>query len=47
MENDTFNTSQGYKYTKALQKIQNERRTINAEFYTLQGLTARLKLIRN
>ena len=46
IENDTFNASQGYKYAKALQKIQNERRTINTEFHTLQGLTARLKPIR-
>lgn len=43
IENDTFNASQGYKYAKALQKIQNERRIISDEFKAIQILRERIK----
>ena len=47
LEGDTFNASQGYKYAKSLQKIQNERRIISNEYYTLQILNDRIKPVRN
>ena len=36
VEGNTFNASQGYKYAKALQKIQNERRIVSDEFKSIQ-----------
>ena len=47
VEGDTFNASQGYKYAKALQKIQNERRIISNELYAIQALRDRIKPIRS
>ena len=47
LEDDTFNASQGYKYAKAIQKIQNERRTISNEFYAIQALSDKIRPIRN
>ena len=43
IENGNFNASQGYKYAKALQKIQSERSDITKELCAIQVLTARLK----
>ena len=47
LESDTFNASQGYKYAKALQKIQNERRIISNEYYAIQALKDRIRPVRN
>ena len=47
LEGDIFNASQGYKYAKALQKIQNERRIISNEYYALQVLNDRIRPVRN
>ena len=43
IENDTFNASQGYKYAKALQKIQNERRIIGYELRAIQASKSKLR----
>ena len=47
LEGDIFNASQGYKYAKALQKIQNERRIISNEYYALQVLNDRIRPVKN
>ena len=47
LEGDIFNASQGYKYAKALQKIQNERRIISNEYYALQVLNDKIRSVRN
>ena len=47
LEGDIFNASQGYKYAKALQKIQNERRIISNEYYVLQVLNDKIRSVRN
>lgn len=47
IENNTFNASQGYKYTKALQLIAKERRVIKQERATLQCLQNSLSPMQN
>ena len=43
IESGNFNASQGYKYAKALQKIQSERSDITKELCAMQVLSDRLK----
>lgn len=47
VEGNTFNASQGYKYAKALQKIQNERRIVSDEFKSIQVLYGKISMIKN
>ena len=47
IEGSTFNASQGYKYAKALQKIQNERRIVSDNFKSIQILYDRINIIKD
>ena len=47
VEGNTFNASQGYKYAKALQKIQNERRIVSDEFKSIQVLYGKINMVKD